>query len=203
MMLVMAVAAISASAQTDLNKWNIGVSVGTQTNLHDWNSPNGVIIGISVGKDVSPCFGVDLDLNFGFCNQKNWEKYCPYIPSQDNSLDDITAYAVGRVNLMNLFSSNKTRRVFEVEALAGAGYGRGFDVESPYGIVTGTHERTYYNDILVKFGANFNINIGETGNSVIFFSPTAEYGITPNRHGYGLDSRNAVAQIKAGYKYRF
>lgn len=200
--------AITMNAQTQTNYtgytktfdnvW-VGVTGGVQTNAHDFNTPQGAIVGLQVNKDITPVWGFTLEANVGFNNTANWLH--PEQTHVHNGLivDNVSAFVDTRVNFSNLFCGYKgQRRFFELEGVAGVGYGHGFyKTADANGVIVDEHN----NDILVKAGLNAYFNVSDAVGIVL--RPAIIYGVTGNEHGYGIDCRNAVGQVELGLVYRF
>ena len=55
-----------------LDKWSVGFETAIQTNLHDWNKPQGLILGVTLNKDINPYYGLSVETTIGFNNRKNY-----------------------------------------------------------------------------------------------------------------------------------
>lgn len=180
------------------DNWSVGVEGGVQTNLHDWNAPQGAVAGLHLDKQVTPVFGLTFESLVGFNNLANWSHPEQAHVCDKTVVDAVSAFALGRVNLMNWFCGyNGYPRLFEVEALAGVGYGHTFGTDRD------DNSSLNANDFLVKAGANFNFNLGEKSAWTVNVTPAVVWGVCPTQHFNGLDCRHAVAELTAGVTYHF
>lgn len=173
------------------DNWSIGLSAGVQSNLHDWNIPQGSVAGLHLDKQVSPVFGLTLE---GYANMNgtpNWAH-----PTQthvhglyNNMVDGAAGLAIGRVSLLNWLGGYKgLRRRFDIEALAGAGYGHTFN----------THDDVEADAFMAKAGANFNFVLGRQRAWTLALKPAVVWAALSNCQ---LDSRHAVGEITMGLTY--
>lgn len=202
--------AINSNAQYNVtghrffDNWSIGVDGGVQTNLHDWNTPQGAVANLHLDKQITPVYGLTFETTLGFNNTANWMHPVQSHIHNGTVVDNLAAYAVGRVNLMNWFGGVTERpRVFEVEPFAGVGYGHGWcDVNDFLSNPNGTHRETN-NGLLTKAGVNLNFNVGPARAWTLSLKPAVVYAATNTNRGIGLDARYAVAQLTAGVTYHF
>lgn len=201
-MFAMFMMAMSMNAQTVYgnhkfwDNWSVGVEGGVQTNLHDWNAPQGATVGLHFDKDITPVYGLTFEGQCGFNNVANWMHPEQIHVHNGYVVDDVAVFATNRVNLMNWWGGYLGhRRLFEVEALGGLGYGLGFIKD-----VNGDMDTN--DNWLVKTGLNLNFNLGKERAWTVNVSPTVVWGMT-NRDGIDLYAGNAVAQINAGVTYHF
>lgn len=186
---IMTVSAQSQSNYCGSSKFfdnvSIGVVGGVETNLNDWNAPQGAVAGIVLNKEISPIFGVTLEGNTNINGLRNWASdvshfYCA------NTFDGLSVYLTPRVNLTNALLGYKgSPRKFELEAVAGPGYGFWLHDE--------------YNALLVKAGLNLNYNLSNA--FTVTLRPAVVYNLDANNAHF--DTRNAVAQLTAGIVYHF
>lgn len=162
---------------------SIGVYGGVQTNLHDWDAPNGAITSIVLGKEVTPTFGLSLELGTGWNNLANWTRTGHV--HNGTIVDSAYAMLLGRTNLFNLFGGYKVRG-FDMETVLGMGYGHSF------GNVDGAN-------FAMKAGMNFNWNFGKQKQFTFTVQPAVVWSLNAGM----LDSRNGVAQVLGGLTYRF
>jgi len=102
-----------------LDKWSVGFETAIQTNLHDWNKPQGLILGVTINKDINPYYGLSVETTIGFNNRKN---YNLEIINADKPIDQITVSLINRWNITNtIYGYNGTPHKFEVEMLVGLG----------------------------------------------------------------------------------
>ena len=186
---IMTVSAQSQSNYCGSSKFfdnvSIGVVGGVETNLNDWNAPHGAVAGIVLNKEISPIFGVTLEGNTNINGLRNWASDASHFHCA-NTFDGLSVYLTPRVNLTNALLGYKgSPRKFELEAVAGPGYGFWLHDE--------------YNALLVKAGLNLNYNLSNA--FTVTLRPAVVYNLDANNAHF--DTRNAVAQLSAGIVYHF
>lgn len=200
MMIAVFAMAVSAMAQQTnyagsskfSDNWSVSVNGGVQTNLHDWNAPQGATFGVELSKQITPIFGLTFEANAGVNNRMNWYSGVSHLHN-GTAFDQVSAFADGKFNLMNAFGGYKgTPRLFEIEALAGVGYGHG------YASKTSGVAKT--DALLAKTGLNLNFNVGKSKAWTITVRPAVVWNVSQTGQ---FDSRFAVGQLTAGVVYRF
>lgn len=186
---IVTVSAQSQSNYSGSSKFfdNTSISIvgGVETNLHDWNAPQGAVAGILLNKEITPIFGVTLEGNTNINGLRNWESEASHFHCA-NTFDGLSVYLTPRVNLTNAILGYKgSPRKFEVEAVAGPGYGFLLHDE--------------YNALLVKAGLNLNYNVSKA--FTVMLRPAVVYNLSTNDAQF--DSRSAVAQLTVGVTYHF
>ena len=163
---------------------SIGVVGGVETNLNDWNAPQGAVAGIVLNKEISPIFGVTLEGNTNINGLRNWASDASHFHCA-NTFDGLSVYLTPRVNLTNALLGYKgSPRKFELEAVAGPGYGFLLHQE--------------YNALLVKAGLNLNYNVTDAW--TIALRPAVVYDL----NGTGtFNTNHAIGQVTAGIVYHF
>lgn len=186
--------AMSASAQKTVqgsyffDNWSIGLVGGgitPVTHAPFWGSMRGNF-GLEVTKQITPVFGLGLQGTTAV-----------NITDSRNALDAVNVSLLGNFNLMNLFAGyNGKPRVFEIEAVAGAGWARNF-YDHHYDI---SHFTT-------KYGLNLNFNLGEKKAWTIALKPAIVWNM--DDHG-GRDrdfprysANQAAFELMAGVTYHF
>lgn len=200
MMIAVFAMAVSAMAQQNnyagsskfTDNWSVGINGGVQTNLHDWNAPQGATFGVELDKQITPLFGLTFEANGGVNNRMNW--YCDANHfCNDVVFDQVSALVDGRFNLMNAFGGYKgSPRLFEIEALAGVGYGHGFASKSSGVAKTDA--------LLAKTGLNLNFNVGKSKAWTLTVRPAVVWNVSQTGQ---FDSRFAIGQLTAGVVYHF
>lgn len=139
------------------DNWSIGLSGGVRTNLHTWEAPQGGHFGIELGRKITPIFGIRGTVSAGVNDLSNWQGHTSHIHN-GTVIDNLNAYVLGTFNLTNaLLGYNGKPRVFEVSAVAGVGYGHGFDSNGNV-----QSESVLYKDaLLTRAGLDFDFNIGK------------------------------------------
>lgn len=189
---ICSIVTVSAQSQSNysgsskfFDNTSIGVVGGVETNLHDWNAPQGAVVGIVLNKEITPIFGVTLEGNTNINGLRNWASGASHFHCA-NTFDGLSVYLTPRVNLTNaILGYNGNPRKFEVEAVAGPGYGFLLHRE--------------YNALLAKAGLNFNYNVSKA--FTIMLRPAVVYNLRANKAQF--DSRYAVAQLTVGVVYHF
>ena len=185
---IMTVSAQSQSNYCGSSKFfdnvSIGVVGGVETNLNDWNAPQGAVAGIVLNKEISPIFGVTLEGNTNINGLRNWASDASHFHCA-NTFDGLSVYLTPRVNLTNALLGYKgSPRKFELEAVAGPGYGFWLHDE--------------YNALLVKAGLNLNYNLSNA------FTVTLRPAVVYNLNGTGtFNTNHAIGQVTAGIVYHF
>lgn len=166
------------------DNWSVGITGGVVTPLRHsafWGGmrPN---MGVEVGKQLTPVFG--------FTTEALWSVNTS---ASHTVFDHSNISLLGRANLMNLFASYQgTPRLFEVEAVAGAGWLHG------YGIVS--------NAFSTKAGFNFNFNLGKNKEWTLAFKPALVWNMDGRSIVTGYSEYNAnyaAVQLNAGITYHF
>lgn len=215
LMVAMFSMAYSANAQYNVDghkfwdNWSIGVEGGITTNAHDWNTPNGAIVGINATKAVTPVVSFELGITAGINNNYNWLRL-----KSPNAIDNLSAIASTKINLMNWFCGYKgAPRFFEIQARGGFGYQRWFFPSEWIGGINN-------NDLsrpVAKFGFDFDFNLGEAKAWTISLRPAVVMNLTNDFNsalpGYFAGcvyadqctayGHNVVGQITAGVTYHF
>lgn len=207
-----AIGAISANAQTAIDgskffdNWSIGLKGGVATPLDGHNgygSDARPTVGVEIRKQITPVFGLGVEGEAGintstwsFTHSSTWEPI-----HSSNAFDNSYVGAFGTVNMMNLFAGyNGTPRVFEIEAVAGAGW-----LHSYYPKSQGEDGNSFG----TKVGLNFNFNLGESKAWTISLKPAIVWNMNyaARMTTMGANStynvNHAVAQIDAAITYHF
>lgn len=171
---------------------------GAATPLHGhgasfWENMRGVT-GVELRKQLTPTFGLGIDGEFGI-NTSRWNKGV----STHNSFDRSYVGLFGAVNLNNLFAGYAGQpRLFEVEAVAGAGW---LHVYMPKSQGKDT------NSFGTKAGVNLNFNLGETKAWTISIKPSVIWdmvpGSTKGQSTTYYDGEHAAFELEAGVTYHF
>ena len=204
--------AFSANAQYNVDghkfwdNWSIGLEGGITTNAHDWNSPKGFIVGINATKAVTPVVSFEFGITAGINNNYNWE-----MAWSQNVIDNISAIASTKINLMNWFCGYKgTPRFFEIQARGGFGYMREFYPNFPG---NPTKSGNDLNRAVAKFGFDFDFNLGKAKAWTISLRPAIVMKLaretSPAFMGCVYQNRcdsyfhNSIYQFTAGVTYHF
>ncbi len=201
-LILIAVAAASmatAQAQQALetpsfgSNWSIGLDGGATTALkgHSFFQNMRGAAGIHIQKQISPAFALGVESLFGVNTS-----------TQNNGVRSATVFdnsyvgAYGAVNLFNLFGGyNCDGRVFDIEAVAGAGWGHNY-----YNKAVGPD----HNFFATKAGLNFNFNV--TRNFTISVKPSVIWDMSDAhvaQSSAAYDGRKASFNLLAGVTYKF
>ena len=116
------------------------------------------IVGAEIRKQVTPTFGIGVEGEWSI-NTSSWTGV-----KSANVFDHQYVGTFGAINLMNLFASyTGAPRLFEIEAVAGAGW-----LHSYYPHSTGIDDG---NSFATKVGLNLNFNLGEAKAWTISLKP--------------------------------
>ena len=191
-LLAMVLGAFTANAQSVVegtkltDNWSVEVNAGAITPLtHSAffkNARPG--FGIGVSKQLTPIFGLGLQ-GMGYINTT----------SSKTAFDASDISLLGKVNLMNLFAGyNGTPRLFEVEAVAGAGWLHYY--------VNGDGDQNSWS---TRFGLNLNFNLGESKAWTLGLKPAIVYDMQGdfNQAKSRFNANNAAFELTAGLTYHF
>ncbi len=187
----LAVMSLSANAQKAyegtrfLDNWYVGVKGGVTTpTAHSafWRNMRAET-GIELGKQITPVLGVSFEGLTGINTSMS-----------KTAFDDLNLGLLGKINLNNLFCGyNGQPRLFEVEGIAGFGWGHDF-MNSGYG-----SDLSY---MVSRFGASFNFNLGEEKAWAVNIRPAIVYRMDGDR-AQVLNVNKSKIEILAGVTYRF
>ena len=187
----LAVTTLSVNAQKAyegtrfFDNWYVGVKGGVTTpTTHSAFWPNmRAETGIELGKQITPVFAVSFEGLTGINTSMS-----------KTAFDDLNLGLLGKINLNNLFGGyNGAPRLFEVEGIAGFGWGHDF-MNSGYG-----NDRSY---MVSRFGASFNFNLGEKKAWAVNVRPAIVYRMDGER-AQVLNVNKSKIEILAGVTYRF
>lgn len=140
--------------------------------------------GFGIGKQLTPVFGLGIQ-GMGYVNTSH----------SKTAFDASEVSLIGKVNLMNLFGTYTGKpRVFEMEAVAGAGWLHYYQNGS--GDVNSWSSR---------FGMNLNFNLGESKAWTFGIKPAIVYDMQGdfNRRKSRFNANNAGFELTAGLTYHF
>lgn len=187
----LAVTTLSVNAQKAyegtrfFDNWYVGVKGGVTTpTAHSafWRNMRAET-GIELGKQITPVLGVSFEGLTGINTSMS-----------KTAFDDLNLGLLGKINLNNLFCGyNGQPRLFEVEGIAGFGWGHDF-MNSGYG-----SDLSY---MVSRFGASFNFNLGEKKAWAVNVRPAIVYRMDGDR-AQVLNVNKSKIEILAGVTYRF
>jgi len=190
-------AAVAANAQSVkgisygkfFDNWQVGVNVGgyTPTTGYPFFKSTRLNFGVEVGKQISPSFRLSAD-GVAYINDNARGGHNPL------AIEHTNVAMLGNFNLSNIFGGYKgAPRTFEVEAFAGPGWLHSYNPG-----------RNDSNEMTVKFGANFLLNLGASKAWAIKLSPSILYALTPAyQQDHSLSNNNSFTQASLGLVYRF
>ncbi|MCM1292948.1 MAG: OmpA family protein [Bacteroides sp.] len=200
------------------DNWSIGLDGGVTTPLakhHAFFGDMRGTFGLHIQKQVSPvvAIGVEgaLGVNTSSWNNKYFEDtYGDYIlPGRSTtSFDNSYVGAYAAFNLFNLFGGyNCDGRLFDMELVAGAGWGHDFYNSSA--LYPMTYEAEDQNYFATKVGLNFNFNVTE--NWTISLKPSVNFNMTGTAYqpldvdqtSAAYSRSKAVFNLMAGVTYNF
>ncbi|MBU3834920.1 MAG: OmpA family protein [Candidatus Phocaeicola merdigallinarum] len=167
------------------DNWYVGVKGGVTTpTTHSafWRNMRAET-GLELGKQITPVFGVSFEGLTGINTSVS-----------KTAFDDLNLGLLGKINLNNLFGGyNGQPRLFEVEGIAGFGWGHDF-MNSGVG-----SDRSY---MVSRFGASLNFNLGEKKAWAVNVRPAVVYRMDGDR-AHVLNVNKSKIEVLAGVTYRF
>lgn len=188
-------AAATLSAQTVLESKTfdnvyIGINGGLATKAtgHAWLKDMNPNVGLRIGRNFTPVFGLAAESNVYFKNT-NGHTTGTVVNGMNTSL-------LGTTNLTNLFGGYKGEpRLFELTALYGLGWGHVF----------GHPTKAYKADMLTSKGAlDFGFNLGQKKAWQLYIEPAMIWALNGNGYqGVKYDVNRASFQLNVGLVYKF
>lgn len=147
--------------------------------------------GLEVRKQISPTFGLGVEGVAAF-NTTTWNGV---EPAAKNIVDRIYVGTFGAINLNNWIAGYAGQpRPFEVELVGGIGWIHGFKPHTKF--------KDESDDLGVRTGVNFNINLGEAKAWTINVSPSVLWNTTTKDFD-AFSGRVATLALMAGVTYHF
>ena len=188
-------AAATLSAQTVLESKTfdnvyIGINGGLATKAtgHAWLKDMNPNVGLRIGRNFTPVFGLAAESNVYFKNT-NGHTTGTVVNGMNTSL-------LGTTNLTNLFGGYKGEpRMFELTALYGLGWGHVF----------GHPTKAYKADMLTsKAALDFGFNLGQKKAWQLYIEPAMIWALNGNGYqGVKYDVNRASFQLNVGLVYKF
>lgn len=188
-------AAATLSAQTVLESKTfdnvyIGINGGLATKAtgHAWLKDMNPNVGLRIGRNFTPVFGLAAESNVYFKNT-NGHTTGTVVNGMNTSLLCTT-------NLTNLFGGyNGEPRLFELTALYGLGWGHVF----------GHPTKAYKTDMLTsKAALDFGFNLGQKKAWQLYIEPAMIWALNGNGYqGVKYDVNRASFQLNVGLVYKF
>lgn len=193
-LIAIACATLTANAQKTVqgagffDNWSIGVVGGgiVPTTHSDFIDDMRATYGVELTKQLTPVFG----LGFQFTAANN-------VTASRNVFDAHNLSLLGKFNLSNLFCGyNGKPRLFEVEAVAGVGWGHDYYPSSV---------AADYNYLTTKYGLNLNFNVGEKKVWTVALKPAIVYNMDNGGHSVNpsYNVNNSAIELMAGVTYHF
>ena len=196
-----AVMAASASAQTvteskTFDNMYVGVNTGVSTMAkgHAWLKDFRPNLGVRVGRNFTPVFGLAVESNIYF---KEVGSKQGLFHKNGTAVNGINTSLLGTVNITNWVAGYKGEpRLFEVSAVYGLGWGHVFS------------NAAYYNDntnmLTSKAGLNLAFNLGKTKAWQFYVEPTMNWALNGMGYeGVEYNINRAMFQVNVGFNYKF
>lgn len=239
--------AVTASAQVTVegskftDNWSIGIQGGlaTKTTQNRWLSNTNPNAGIRLTKEITPIFGLVAEGIVYFNDRAQTKLMDRFGQTQDYDLTArsrevrtntfakaLNVNLLGKINLSNLFGGYKGEpRTFEVSALYGFGWGKGFGkynrggwdgdilttgfigsdfaegLATPYGVEAAIlFGNDGANELNSKAALNFALNLGAAKAVQIFVEPSITYS---GLKDFKYNINRSTVQLNAGVVYKF
>lgn len=196
-----AVMAASASAQTvtesktfDNMYFGINTGVSTATKGHHWLQDFRPNLGVRLGRNFTPVFGLAAESNIYF---KEVGRKQGGLHKTGTAVNGINTSLLGTVNLTNWVGGYKGEpRCFEVSAVYGLGWGHVFSNAADY--------NDNMNMFTSKAGLDFAFNLGKAKVWQLYVEPSMNWALNGNGYeGVKYDINRAMFQVNVGLVYKF
>ena len=196
-----AVMAASASAQTvtesktfDNMYFGINTGVSTATKGHHWLQDFRPNLGVRLGRNFTPVFGLAAESNIYF---KEVGRKQGGLHKTGTAVNGINTSLLGTVNLTNWVGGYKGEpRCFEVSAVYGLGWGHVFSNAADY--------NDNMNMFTSKAGLDFAFNLGKAKAWQLYVEPSMNWALNGNGYeGVKYDINRAMFQVNVGLVYKF
>lgn len=196
-----AVMAASASAQTvtesktfDNMYFGTNTGVSTATKGHHWLQDFRPNLGVRLGRNFTPVFGLAAESNIYF--KEVGRKQCG-LHKTGTAVNGINTSLLGTVNLTNWVGGYKGEpRCFEVSAVYGLGWGHVFSNAADY--------NDNMNMFTSKAGLDFAFNLGKAKAWQLYVEPSMNWALNGNGYeGVKYDINRAMFQVNVGLVYKF
>ncbi len=188
-------ASVSAQTVTEsktFDNFYIGINggLGTATKHNSWMNNLNPNIGLRIGRNFTPVFGLALESN-AYLSNKPYESTGTFVRFLNTSV-------LGTVNLSNWFGGYKGEpRFFEVSAIYGFGWNHVFGNSSKV--------EQNINAMTSKAGLDFAFNLGKAKAWQIYVEPSINYflnGVSGYK-GIEYNINKSFVQLNAGIVYKF
>lgn len=213
MMTIMMMVATVANAQNQSNysgsskftdNWSVTLQGGVITpmsNFYGGHTAMTPIVVVGADKYITPWLGVGVDARTAIgtgCGLHN-----PH-----TAFDVVNVSGLAKLNVVNLFDFDGTRKVFEPVIYGGLGWGHNTCSNAPsisrnYNksiAPTGTFGTSLRNYITARAGVEFNFNVTPKRNLAIVVNPSVVWGNIDNAR---LTKGNGHFEVTAGLVYHF
>lgn len=169
------------------DNWSIGLDGGVTTPLNHaafWGDMRGVV-GLNIKKQITPVFGLGVEGAWAV-NTSSWRGEI----HSTTAFDSQYVGAFGTVNLVNLFTPYGESHKFDVEAVAGAGWGHKFE---------NSNVLPDWNYFATKVGLNLNYHA--TDRVTIALKPSVTWNMSDagvNQTSAAYDVNKATFNLMAG-----
>ena len=191
-----AVMAASASAQTvtESKTFDINTGVSTATKGHHWLQDFRPNLGVRLGRNFTPVFGLAAESNIYF---KEVGRKQGGLHKTGTAVNGINTSLLGTVNLTNWVGGYKGEpRCFEVSAVYGLGWGHVFSNAADY--------NDNMNMFTSKAGLDFAFNLGKAKAWQLYVEPSMNWALNGNGYeGVKYDINRAMFQVNVGLVYKF
>ena len=200
----------SVNAQTALQTTKftdniyVGVNAGVNTPLSfNQTFPINEVVGLRIGKDFTPVFGLNVEGTVGFNDHANGhtDGFINHFAGS-TFVKDVTVGANGTINWSNLLFGYKGEpRLFEVNTITGLSWAHIYDAPTNDG-----------DELLTKTGFDLAFNLGKTKAWQLYVEPAVVWNLScgdeGNSFGTYLDGlefnkNHAYLQLAIGLNYKF
>lgn len=203
-MLVAVATMMSANAENYISEskffdnWYLGINGGATTPLSfDEVFPVNPTVGVRVGKDFSPVFGVNIEGTAWLGSHSDIGKTIIRFDGDRHLVVRGTNLGVnGTVNFTNLFCGYKGKpRVFEFGGLVGAGWWHTFSKDAVHGYTS--------NDLSAKTGVDLTFNLGNKRAHSLYVEPYVLWNLGSSPREIQFNKNYAQFGLSVGYTYHF
>jgi len=180
------------------DNWYIGINGGATTPLSfDEVFPVNPTIGLRVGKEFSPVFGVNVEGTAWLGSHADIGKtIIRFDGNRHLTVRGTNLGLNGTVNFSNLFCGyNGKPRVFEVIGIVGAGWWHTFSKDEIHGYTS--------NDLTSKTGVDLNFNLGSKRAHSLYIEPYVHWNLGSAPRQIQFNKNYAHFGLNVGYNYHF
>ena len=180
------------------DNWYIGINGGVTTPLSfDEITPLNPTVGLRVGKEFTPVFGVNVEGTAWLGSHTDIGKTIFRFDGDRHLVVRGTNLGVnGTVNFSNLFGGyNGKPRVFEMIGIVGAGWWHTFSKDEIHGYTS--------NDLTSKTGVDLNFNLGSKRAHSFYLEPYVLWNLGSAPRQIQFNKNYAQFGLNVGYTYHF